>query len=76
MLPPVSVDPSHCPSCGRPNECQAALGKDTCWCFEITIDPARLAAIPDEAKGVACLCQACATGQAPPPDDGLVRLRR
>ncbi|HVU04968.1 MAG TPA: cysteine-rich CWC family protein [Polyangiaceae bacterium] len=71
----TDVDPNVCPSCGRPNDCQAALGKDTCWCFSVTIDPERLAAIPKEAVGKACLCPACAT-QDPVPGDGVVRLRR
>lgn len=31
-----------------------------CWCTQVRIDPAALAALAPEARGVACLCPACA----------------
>ncbi|MCB2026265.1 MAG: cysteine-rich CWC family protein [Ottowia sp.] len=61
-------DPTRCPLCGQPNTCAMELEKATgqpqppCWCTRATFDPAALAAIPAEARGLACLCSACAAG--------------
>lgn len=55
-----------CPLCGAANECAPALqGKCgvECWCTSVTVSQKALARIPDELKGKACLCRACATGQ-------------
>jgi hypothetical protein len=34
-----------------------------CWCTSMTVSQETLARIPDELKGKACLCRACASGQ-------------
>ncbi|MCA2977054.1 MAG: cysteine-rich CWC family protein [Myxococcaceae bacterium] len=63
------MDPMRCPSCQRPNDCAVAAGRTSCWCFQVTIDPAALAALPPEAKR-ACLCRACGVegwSRAKPP---------
>jgi hypothetical protein len=55
-----------CPLCGAPNGCapamQGTFGAE-CWCTSVTVSQKALARIPDELKGKACLCRACATGQ-------------
>ena len=55
-----------CPLCGEPNNCVPAMqGKfgAECWCTSVTVSQKALARIPDELKGKACLCRACATRQ-------------
>lgn len=59
-----------CPLCGGPNACApAACGsfEVDCWCRSVSIDAARLAAVPEAARGRACLCRACATTAAAEP---------
>jgi hypothetical protein len=54
-----------CPLCGGPNGCIPAAGGSfdmPCWCAGVTVDPAALARVPEDARGRACLCRACATG--------------
>ncbi|WP_437650754.1 cysteine-rich CWC family protein [Sorangium sp. So ce362] len=41
-------------------------GAPTCWCFEVSIPAAVLDRVPQEARGVACVCRACATGRRDP----------
>ncbi|MCP9449759.1 MAG: cysteine-rich CWC family protein [Nitrospira sp.] len=55
------LDPSVCPLCERPNECELAAGKGHCWCFDLSLSPARPSAA-DSNKTMpedVCLCQAC-----------------
>ncbi|HUL76591.1 MAG TPA: cysteine-rich CWC family protein [Vicinamibacteria bacterium] len=59
---PESVDPCRCPLCGEDNDCGMAKGKATCWCFFVTIPRDVLDRVPAEAKGIACVCRACAIG--------------
>ena len=47
-----------CPLCGGDNQCAMATGKDTCWCWNTSLDieaRARAAEITTEQ----CLCPAC-----------------
>jgi hypothetical protein len=55
----------RCPLCGADNQCAMAAGQlsEPCWCIEVTIDPAALAAVPEKARGRVCLCPACAEGK-------------
>lgn len=62
----MSVDPSRCPVCGAPNRCALVEGGGRCWCSEVSIPRDALEKIPLEARGVACLCRACATGRRDP----------
>lgn len=55
------IDPTRCPICGQPNDCQVAAGRPTCWCFERPVPLAVLARVPFAAQGLACVCQTCAT---------------
>ena len=59
--------PSVCPLCGQPNQCAIAAGRpaESCWCMTQAIDPAALAALPQEAPGKVCICAACGS---PTPD--------
>lgn len=67
---PATVDPLRCPLCGRANQCALALEQATgvpqgpCWCEATNIAPDTLAQIPPRARGLACLCPACAAGLA------------
>lgn len=59
----TDLDPNLCPVCGQSNRCSLAEPRTAthpCWCFEVTIDPARLAMLPDELRNQACLCPRCA----------------
>ncbi|MBA1272360.1 cysteine-rich CWC family protein [Pseudomonas azotifigens] len=58
------MDPSRCPVCGKGNDCGLAGGDSTspCWCFSMTIDATRLADLPPQVQGNACLCPRCARG--------------
>lgn len=58
-----AVDPKKCPTCGQGNACGMAAGKSHCWCFDVKLDPLAVAAIPEAAKGKACLCQTCGRPQ-------------
>jgi hypothetical protein len=60
-----AVDPARCPLCGDANACAMLRGEDACWCAGAAISTDALARIPQPARGVACLCAACASG-APP----------
>ncbi|CAG0977390.1 hypothetical protein BURK1_01557 [Burkholderiales bacterium] len=55
------VDPSRCPRCGAPNVCVMAAGRpdEPCWCTSVTVSEALIDALPEAARGVACLCAAC-----------------
>lgn len=82
----TSVDPARCPLCGGSNACQMVAGSGECWCLSVQIPKERLDAIPEAARGVACLCRTCATSERMPADTlrsedgrgdpGVVRLRR
>ena len=61
--------PQRCPVCGQSNQCGLAnplTATAACWCFSVTIDPARLAALPAAERNVSCLCPRCA-GHVPTP---------
>ncbi|WP_194790551.1 cysteine-rich CWC family protein [Pseudomonas sp. UFMG81] len=56
-------DDQRCPACGAPNQCGLADPRSAtrgCWCFDVRIDPAVIAALPAELRDKACLCPACA----------------
>ncbi len=56
----------RCPLCGERNDCGMAAGKGGCWCFTATIPHEVLERVPPEARGVACVCPACASGKRHP----------
>lgn len=62
------ADPKRCPICGRPNRCAMAEGKSACWCFHQKVPESVLDGVPAELRGLACVCEACATGKRSPED--------
>jgi len=62
----ASYSPGRCPLCGADNTCAVAAGRpaQSCWCFDVKLSGAALAAIPEEAVNKYCICAAC--GQASP----------
>lgn len=75
-----TTDPTRCPLCGGANACamakadgDATAGAD-CWCSGRTIDPAALAAIPEELRMRACLCANCSDGAMDDPNAGVRRV--
>ncbi len=60
------VDPTRCPLCGNANACAMETERATgvaqppCWCTRIDFDRQVLERLPSEARGVACICNACA----------------
>ncbi len=53
-------DPIRCPLCGEPNACGLAAGGTSCWCFTASVPSATIEQVPAEARGVVCICAACA----------------
>jgi len=53
----------RCPLCGQPNACIAATTgsfESACWCTQVQFSASVLARVPVDARGRACICQACA----------------
>ena len=65
------VDPVLCPLCGQANQCAMEVARATgqkqppCWCSRTRFEAELLARIPEHARGTACICVACAQGDAP-----------
>ena len=61
-----AIDPAICPLCGSANMCAMEVAKATgkpverCWCVDVVFTPELLKALPEEAKGKACVCNNCA----------------
>jgi hypothetical protein len=68
---PSAPDPVLCPLCGQPNRCAMELERETgvaqgpCWCTQVEFDAGLLARVPPTAQRLACICAACARGNAP-----------
>ncbi len=66
MTPLTGSDPAACPLCGKLNQCAMEVERVTgvtqppCWCTQVNFAPALLERIAPEARGKACICQACA----------------
>jgi len=62
------VDASRCPLCGEANRCALEVERETgckqppCWCMaaEFSFSPESLAKVPEEKRGLACICARCA----------------
>lgn len=62
---PLPRNAPNCPLCGGPNNCAPVCAGSfdvDCWCRSVTFSAAVLAALPEDARGTACLCRACALG--------------
>lgn len=57
---------SHCPLCGQANQCamevEIATGVEQppCWCTHVSFSSELLERLPPQARGLACICRACA----------------
>ena len=64
------IDPTRCPICEEPNACAMEVAKATdnkperCWCFDAVFAAEVMDLVPDEAKGLACICAKCASANA------------
>lgn len=79
----ASLNPSHCPLCGQPNQCAVAAGlpAESCWCMQTQIAPQALERLPAEQRGQACICPTCgqvtvANGQPDEVHRGRLRSLR
>jgi hypothetical protein len=66
MTPSVdsTADPTRCPLCGEPNDCQLCTTdayKGPCWCTKVKIPEELLARVPAELRNRACICRKCVT---------------
>ena len=61
---------NNCPLCKQDNQCAVAAGRppETCWCQGAVIAEAALRALPDEERGVRCICPECAKERYPDID--------
>ncbi|MEO8276743.1 MAG: cysteine-rich CWC family protein [Thermoanaerobaculia bacterium] len=57
------MDPKRCPLCQADNACELERGAGSCWCFSLDIPQGVLERVPEEARGLACVCKRCAIGQ-------------
>ena len=61
---PGKIDPHVCPLCQHENGCgNIALSNGDCWCRspDITFTEALFEQVPDEVKGLVCICKSCVT---------------
>ena len=62
-----AIDPAICPLCGSANMCAMEVAKATgkplehCWCVDAVFTPELLKALPEAAKGKACICAECSS---------------
>ncbi|HOX55290.1 MAG TPA: cysteine-rich CWC family protein [Candidatus Paceibacterota bacterium] len=57
-----AIDPTRCPLCGAPNECQLAAGVSSnaqCWCAAKRFPRELLDRVPEHAQRRACICERC-----------------
>jgi hypothetical protein len=60
------VETHVCPLCGQPNQCAMEAERATgvkqppCWCSQLKFDTKLLERIPEQVRGKACVCAACA----------------
>lgn len=72
-MQPQPLANTRCPLCGADNQCAPARCGSfevECWCRTVQIAPQVLAQIPEQQRGLACLCPRCAAGLAPQADEG------
>ena len=68
VMPDAS--PALCPLCGQANQCAMEIQRATgvpqaaCWCTDVRFDADLLASIPQQARGLRCVCAACAGAAA------------
>lgn len=52
------VNESICPLCKQANRCDVQSPQG-CWCMNTQVPAELLAKVPDELKGVTCVCNVC-----------------
>jgi hypothetical protein len=62
------IDPTRCPLCGGDNNCGAARGAGTCWCFDRRVPAEVLERVPPELRDQVCICERCASGYRSPAE--------
>jgi hypothetical protein len=66
MKPGPAPTAERCPLCGQANQCAMETEKATgekqppCWCTRVDFSADLLGRLPEEARGKACICGACA----------------
>ena len=54
------IDPKLCPLCGGNNHCANEEGTGVpCWCLTASIPKEAIEQVPEQMKGLACICQGC-----------------
>jgi len=69
--PALTLNATRCPLCGQANQCAmeveraSGVKQPPCWCTQVDFNRELLGNIPAEARGLACICRACASPTAP-----------
>ncbi|HSH89211.1 MAG TPA: cysteine-rich CWC family protein [Ramlibacter sp.] len=77
-----SASATRCPLCGRENQCAMEIERATgvqqppCWCMEVDFTAELLATLPPQARGIACICRACAQADQPGSLPSSLALRK
>lgn len=61
-LPQKVSDPTRCPMCSELNDCPlggASVSNSACWCASTGFPDELLAALPEAARNLACICRGC-----------------
>jgi len=55
------IEKGKCPLCGGDNNCAALKNVDpsTCWCMKKKVPKNLLKRIPDNLRGLSCVCEKC-----------------
>ncbi|MEO5669331.1 MAG: cysteine-rich CWC family protein [Ramlibacter sp.] len=67
-----AIDPTRCPLCGKANACAIEMERETgvkqppCWCTQVDFSAELIESVPSQARGQACICEACAKAGASP----------
>ncbi len=59
----VNMNAGICPICHKENHCHMVSGEDpsTCWCTTVSFPDGLLLLVPEEARNLSCVCEACVT---------------
>jgi Cysteine-rich CWC len=62
------IDQTRCPLCAGDNNCGAARGSGTCWCFTLRVPEDVLERVPPDLRDQVCVCERCASGRRSPAE--------
>lgn len=54
----IRSDDKFCPLCEQENRCEVK-SQQGCWCMNTQVPAALLAKVPDNLKGISCVCNSC-----------------